>query len=617
MIEVEVGDTIVEFPDGTPNDVMQAALQKQFGQQKPASPGMLAKAAEPITSYPETYDKMQREARGQIVRGGDQIAEGGAGNVVYGLGNIALGSIGYLASPLNAALRTVVGKPIEENIGIPKEYSEFAASLALPGMGLTKITPKTVPVAPAAVPPGQQVAQAAQRLSQTGAEVTVPRAVATDSTAIQRAAATAKNVPFAGDPLTKATERSLAQLGGKADEVATGFGGASVASAGATARASITDWVGPGSKARVTELYDKVDNLVNPNVTTELNSTKQTVFDIVSRRANMGDETAGKAADFVSGSILNKPGGLNYQGVKDLRTRIGEMLNGGILPEGWSQGELKRLYGSLTDDLGAAVKAAGGPRASAAFERANRFNRAVNERRKSLAKIVGANGDVPAEQVFERLAAMASSSSRADVHRLAQARKVMDPNEWNEVASAVIGRLGRDAEGNFSPQRFVTAWGKMSDGGKSMLFRSGGKSDLANYLDDIATISSRWKDLQKFSNPSGTGQTVFGGAIGAGLLTEPVTTIATVVGARAMSTVLAQPVTAAPVAQFARKYEIALRKPSPATYAGLSIAARNLANALSERLGTSYSAEDFLRAIQGPVPARSEQEQPQPVGVGN
>jgi hypothetical protein len=31
MIEVEVGDTIVEFPDNTPREVMQAALQKQFG----------------------------------------------------------------------------------------------------------------------------------------------------------------------------------------------------------------------------------------------------------------------------------------------------------------------------------------------------------------------------------------------------------------------------------------------------------------------------------------------------------------------------------------------------------------------------------------------------------
>jgi hypothetical protein len=46
MIEVEVGDTIVEFPDNTPREVMQAALQKQFGkQQEPSQAVDVAKSA--------------------------------------------------------------------------------------------------------------------------------------------------------------------------------------------------------------------------------------------------------------------------------------------------------------------------------------------------------------------------------------------------------------------------------------------------------------------------------------------------------------------------------------------------------------------------------------------
>jgi hypothetical protein len=32
-----------------------------------------------------------------------------------------------------------------------------------------------------------------------------------------------------------------------------------------------------------------------------------------------------------------RPGGLTYAGVKDLRTRVGEMLDTGIFPEGMSQ----------------------------------------------------------------------------------------------------------------------------------------------------------------------------------------------------------------------------------------------------------------------------------------
>lgn len=55
------------------------------------------------------------------------------GNVVSGYGNIVQGGLGYLGSPINAALRVVAGDPIERTTGIPREYPEFAAGLAVPG----------------------------------------------------------------------------------------------------------------------------------------------------------------------------------------------------------------------------------------------------------------------------------------------------------------------------------------------------------------------------------------------------------------------------------------------------------------------------------------------------
>ena len=55
-----------------------------------------------------------------------------AANAVTGAAETALGAVNYAASPVNAALRTVVGRPVEETTGIPKEYPEFAAGLVLP-----------------------------------------------------------------------------------------------------------------------------------------------------------------------------------------------------------------------------------------------------------------------------------------------------------------------------------------------------------------------------------------------------------------------------------------------------------------------------------------------------
>lgn len=94
--------------------------------------GAVANALKPITDYPSTYSQMNRESRELMGEGVGQIGEGGLGNIALGAGKTALGGIGYLTSPINAALRTVVGQPLEEAAGIPKEWTEFGASMLLP-----------------------------------------------------------------------------------------------------------------------------------------------------------------------------------------------------------------------------------------------------------------------------------------------------------------------------------------------------------------------------------------------------------------------------------------------------------------------------------------------------
>lgn len=100
----------------------------------------IAKALSPITSYPETYSKMNKEAREQVGHGIDQLsAPEGAWDVAKGIGNTVAGAASYVASPVNAAYRSIVGQPVEDVTGIPREYTEFAAQLATPGIGLTSV----------------------------------------------------------------------------------------------------------------------------------------------------------------------------------------------------------------------------------------------------------------------------------------------------------------------------------------------------------------------------------------------------------------------------------------------------------------------------------------------
>lgn len=115
----------------------------------------VGKALSPITGYWPTYQRMNLEAQQQMARGAGQIwnpgslttsSGSGLSDIVSGAANIAAGGLGLAGSPISAAYRSIVGQPIEDVTGIPREYTEMAAQLATPGIGFARM-----PKAPGAV----------------------------------------------------------------------------------------------------------------------------------------------------------------------------------------------------------------------------------------------------------------------------------------------------------------------------------------------------------------------------------------------------------------------------------------------------------------------------------
>lgn len=467
----------------------------------------------------------------------------------------------------------------------------------LGGAGASLFGPKAAGVVTG--PTGQEVAEAGSRLG-----VDVPRAVASDSMLTQRAGATARNIPWAGDPLVKASERALGQIGEAADDAARAAGGSTPAASGAAVRDEITNKWGGKVKNVTTALYDRVDSMVNPNAALPLSATQAEAAKIMAERAASRVSGSGKAVGFVEEAIKD-PAGLTYEGVKGLRTRIGEMLKSpqALAASETSEAELKRIYGALSKDLGDVAEKAGGTGARKAWERANTFAAAAAKRKEELRKIVGAPND---EGIVERIMATASTKGRANVDLLRKARVAVGSQAWDELGGTVVSRLGRDNRGNFSPQRFLTDYGKISPEGRKLLFNP----QLSASLDDIATVSSRFQELQKFANPSGTGQTLMGGGIAAGVFADPVTTASTVLGGRALATILAQPASASSMARWSKVYEGFVRKPSAASASALERATRNFAATIGEKAGIRVEPGAFLRSIQGGAVAPAE-DQPQ------
>ena len=547
--------------------------------------------------YDQTLAR-QREA--------DQTAAN-ANPVVSTLGNIG----GMLANPLVRALpASGIAQGARSGATIGAIYgagegedmagrASGAVSGAIPGAVLGGVIGKFLPSRPpgggsgggGAGAPMNAVVEAGER-----AGVDVPRFLATNSKGLQAAAQAGRQAPLGGARIEEAVQGFRTQVGDAAERAAQSAGSGNALQAGEAARGGLTSAVDV-LKTKTSALYDKVDALVDPATLSPLSATRDVVAKIAARRQGAALDGGGKAADAVLEGI-GRAEGLSYQGIKDLRTSVGEMLKPGMLPQGASQAELKQIYGALSKDLEAAVSNAGGKEAVTAWQRANQYFTAARDRQERLVKIIGVEGDAAGERVFDKLASMAGINGRADMRTLMLARKSMAPDEWGELASGVIQRLGRAApDAEFSADRFMTQWSKMSNEGKSLMF--GGQGALRQSLDDIATLSARMKDAEKFANRSNTGRVVTGTALLSAATTEPMTALAAVVGGRVVSSILSKPATAQAAARWSKVYANAVQKPSQAAGQALQRASAQFGAVISKELGIPQAATDIGGKLLG------------------
>lgn len=420
-----------------------------------------------------------------------------------------------------------------------------AASLALPvtpgaragegflGRPLGTLEARTAPARatlPAAEATGAQAAvEAAGRL-----DVGVPKYLATEGTTMPQLAAGVRNVPWAGEPIVKSAGKLLEDLGAAKGEIA---GAASSAeTVGEQAKTGIADWIKTGSKGPVKSAYEKVDAMVNPEWGVPLENTANEVAKILGERANARIMGNSKAAESVLEAIKSP---MDYEGIKRLRSSLGEKTPMELATSGINPVENKRIYSALTKDLGNVVLHGGQEGAFPAWQEANAIARLTKMQQRALSNIVGAKGDAAPEAVFSRLIAYAGSKSSADLNRLQLAKRAMGPDAWGEIGSALISRMGMAPEGKFSADRFVTAFANLSPAARNELFTPQQHAALL----DLFTVSKHIQErITRFANPSGTARGVFGNMLAGGaMLYEPVSVITSMVGTRMAAHALSQP----------------------------------------------------------------------------
>jgi len=396
----------------------------------------------------------------------------------------------------------------------------------------------------------------------TRAGVDLPRA-ATGGLGTQAVAGTVRDLPFVGAPLVRAANRATEQMEAGINRVADDLGPSSRQGAGLSARDSILDWVERRSNDDMSRAYDDLDKIINANATVPLTNTQRAVRAL--RDQDIASATRdGQAAINLVREAIARPG-MTYDGIKGLRTSIGNRLSGDIDDSSVSNRALESLYAALSDDLRLVVtqggrQGRGVAKAVAAFERANANAQRIFEQRTALRKIVGREGDAPGEAVADTIIAMASAKRGADIERVKLARSVMSPDAWDDLAGSVIRQMGRHND-EFSLARWHTEYTKLSDAGRTALFGSGPGSHRAA-LDDIAQLAQYAKQLARTGNPSQSGR--FGSIVAAPAwaLASPLSFMAAVTTGRLAANYLAKPVTAQAAAQALKAAKALHRQPN-------------------------------------------------------
>lgn len=509
--------------------------------------------------------------------------------------------------PTDSAKHVILRDPGDNKLKVfarspDTDEGALASTGRLLGTGMAASPLEVSKAAPAAI-------SAAERIG-----VDIPKGIATDSPLTAFTAQVAARAP-GGGPLMKAIEDSRDALKGAVATAADKAGGVTdPAMAGDNYAKAIETDFRPTVKKGVSAAYDNLSQLMDPNELTPLDETKKVTASIVNRRAESFIDGQGKAVDTVA-EATRQPDGLTFDGIKGLRTHIGEMLDGGVFPEGMSEHELRGIYGGLSKDLQAAALNAGGPRAVAGLERANELNKQVSDWKEGIKKVLGPDSR-SGEGVAGAIIRAASNGPSADLETLAKARSAVPKEVWQDIASTAIGKLGTGRNGEWTPAAFATDFRKLSDRGKALLFRSVGSGDVLPFLNDIAEVSQKFVDRGKLANTSGTaGHNALyatGGAVLSGLahgsFVEPLTAIGGIAGINGVARLLARPATAASVARWSRIYNTFATSNAPTARVGLEMASRNLANTAAAN-GVRFNPADLMKSITTPSNADQSDQQ--------
>lgn len=424
------------------------------------------------------------------------------------------GVAGGMAGPKNAlsnTLRGVAGGMAAQTASEADASPATVAAAAMLGGGAPEIARGGVRVAIRGGETGRRAMQdTIDTFTRAGATPSIGQA--TENRAWRAVESVLSKIPGGAGVMESRAQRQQGQLGAGVDALASGLSpNANATSAGRRVVQGVEGDFLPKVRATQSRLYQELDQKIPPQASVPITNTYSALDRIAQGIPNAQAVSGTKlirnsmADDLLEAIKADAPyGGLPYEALKAIRSRVGEKLNEFDLSPDVPRQQLKQIYAGLTEDMRVAA-ALNGPEAMAAFQRANNFTKAMHGRIESLQSVIDKAGGP--EKVF--LAATSGTGEGATTLRTVM--RSLPKEGQSAVTASVIRRLGRATPGKqndvgdqFSTETFLTNWAKLSPEAKTALGGPHGPEFRKN-LDALASVANNLRQGSKvFANPSGT-----------------------------------------------------------------------------------------------------------------
>lgn len=383
--------------------------------------------------------------------------------------------------------------------------------------------------------------------------------------------------------IARAAERTVARFG--APQTDQGAGGVI-----RQAAQEAIDYIDDPIIGQTAQLYDDAFSLVGadtrvavPNVGRLLQSMRAELAKAPESRAEALEPAIRQLMAIQADAAQ---GGIPFDALRAVRTEIGRAMKD-KLTTSIKQTNLKRIWGALTEDLGAAAKATSDEAADrlTAADEAFRLWKVGSE--ELLDKLVKFDAD-------EKAWKFVWNSARDGGTALTKLRSHFTNEEWDTVAATFLNRLGQATPGKqnaagdaFSVNTFLTNWNRLAPEAKEALFGGGRYAEMAGDLSKLTNAMESLKGMEALANTSNTGHVLIGYA-----------TLSTIMGA--LGTMASGDITggvAAAGASVAGPYAAAKLLTSPAFVRWLATPVTRIQSLSSHvaRLGAIAEAEPAIR----------------------